>query len=232
MSHLRIVTISLILLAFLPAAQAAQEFFGPVPYMSSADSPFAGETFGYFYLEDFEDGILNTPGAAASPGWSGMNLGVQTDSVEGLYGIGSYFSNYTQTALTITFDAAQLGGQLPTHAGIVWTDVGPDSTSGGIGNQPVTFSALDASGNPLGSIGPFIVGDGTTYANKFEDRFFGVFNSAGISSITIDMGDRINWEVDHLQYGFSAVPLPGALWLFGTGMVSLYSLGRRYGNHS
>ena len=37
-------------------------------FSSFADSPFAGGTYEYFYLEDFEDGALNTPGVSANGG--------------------------------------------------------------------------------------------------------------------------------------------------------------------
>lgn len=40
---------------------ANQSFLGPIPYLSRADSPF-DLTIPDFYLEDFEDGQLNTPG--------------------------------------------------------------------------------------------------------------------------------------------------------------------------
>lgn len=208
-------------------AIAAPVFYGPVPYLSAADSPFAATTFETFYLENFEDARLNTPGATASPGWRSINLAGQTDSVEGLVGVGSFFSNFTETLLTITFDAAALGGRLPTHAGIVWTDVGPDATSGGIRGQPIRFSARDAAGNSLGEIGPFVVGDNTTFSSKSEDRFFGVFHAEGIASITLDMGARNNWEVDHLQYGVSTVPLPAAGYLLMSCLIGLVVRSRR-----
>jgi hypothetical protein len=41
----------------------------PSPYLSFVDSPFAGGIYQYFYLEDFEDGALNTPGVSASGGF-------------------------------------------------------------------------------------------------------------------------------------------------------------------
>ena len=42
---------------------AATMFLGPTPYLSQADSPFDLSELGTtFFLEDFEDGELNTPG--------------------------------------------------------------------------------------------------------------------------------------------------------------------------
>ncbi len=46
---------------------AAVTVFGPIPYRQRSDSPFyQGILEGNIYLEDFEDGELNTPGVAIS----------------------------------------------------------------------------------------------------------------------------------------------------------------------
>src|SRR5262245_58046922 len=116
----------------LASTSAKADFLGPTPYLSFADSPFNGGSFSSFFLEDFEDGALNTPGVTASAGWSVLGPGAFTDSVDGddgaIDGSGtrghSFFSNSTQSTLTFTFNAAALGGALPTAVGIVWTDVG------------------------------------------------------------------------------------------------------------
>src|SRR5262249_1337305 len=120
-----------------------------------------------------------------------------------------------------TFSAGALGGHLPTDAGIVWTDVGQNNIGDTIGSKPVNFSARDGQGASLGSIGPFIVGDGVITGTTAEDPFFGVHNSAGISSITITMPVSNNWEVDHLQYGFSpsAAPEPTSWALLSVGLI-------------
>ena len=213
----------------------AATFFGPTPYLSSADSPFVGTSFDYFYLEDFEDSLLNTPGVTASGSWNTNIQSAYTDSVDAddgaIDGSGtaghSFFSQFTNTSLTITFNAAALGGSLPTHAGIVWTDVGENYFAEGVfGPQPVTFSATNNIGASLGGIGPFSIGDGVITGTTDEDRFFGVFNADGISSITIDMGVRNNWEVDHIQYGYAVVPIPAAVWLFSSGLLGLVGISR------
>ena len=57
------------LVAFLAGAPAGAAILGPTPYLSAADSPFAGLGLSNFSLEDFEDIALNTPGlSAAGPG--------------------------------------------------------------------------------------------------------------------------------------------------------------------
>jgi hypothetical protein len=210
----RLAAFTLPLLLSLSVPAAAQ-FLGPTPYLSSADSPLLGGSYTYFHLEDFEDAALNTSGVAASAGWSVVGPGGFTDSVDSDDGTldnsgaagHSFFSNNTQSSLTLTFSAAALGGNLPTHVGIVWTDVGSATPTLGVG--AVTFSALDAEGNALGSFGPFTLGDGTALSATSEDRFFGVVHAGGISSLTISMDNSVDWEVDHLQYGF--VPAPSAL---------------------
>ena len=173
-------------------------FQGPSPYLSFTDSPFNATGFNYFYLENFEDGLLNTPGATPSAGWVVIGPGTY-DSVEP--GGHSYYSNGSQTNLTITFSAAALDGHLPTHAGILWTDVGV-VTSGTFGHGNVRFTARDANGVVIGTNTALNLGDGTSTPAQAEDRFFGVVNAGGISSISITMTNSKDWELDHLQYGY------------------------------
>src|SRR5687767_14985597 len=115
-------------ISFAVAAGAHAQYSGPTPYLSAADSPFAATSFGYFHLEDFEDDTL-TPGLTALNGIR-IGAGPFTDSVDaddgaidgsGLDG-GSYFSNAATSTFEFVFDAGVLGA-LPTHAGLVWTDV-------------------------------------------------------------------------------------------------------------
>jgi len=220
-----------VLIGLLGEAHAAASFFGPTPYLSFANSPFNGPSFSYFHLENFEDGVLNTPGVSASPGWVVAAPSALTDSVDGddgsIDGSGtagwSLFSNGTSSSLTFTFNAAALGGSLPTHVGIVWTDVGNATPVVGFGG--VSFSALDAHGVSLGGIGPVTLGDGNAAGGTAEDRFFGVTNSDGISQITISMSNSTDWEVDHLQYGLqAAVPEPSALILLAAGLAGVLAL--------
>lgn len=205
-----------VLSAGVVAASASAQFQGPTPYLDRPDSPFAGvPAWAYFHVEDFEDG-LNTPGLSASAG-SLLSSGGLRDSVDAddgaIDGSGSAgFSWYSASSRSIdfSFDALVLGA-LPTHAGIVWTDVGFTDGTFCVGH--VAFEAFDSGGLSLGSIGPFQVGDGAANGGTAEDRFLGVINLGGISRIRISMPDSGDWEVDHVQYGL--VPAPGALALAG-----------------
>jgi hypothetical protein len=225
----------LILAGFAVAAGLASPvradsiLYGPSPYLQPADSPFNGLSFTYFHLETFEDGLLNTPGATASGGVvNPPNTFV--DSVDGddgvINGSGSLlgYSFYPiSTSLTFTFDAAVLGS-LPTHAGLVWTDIGYNSPTPYFG--PVSFEAFGPLGASLGLIGPFALGDGMDQGQTAEDRFFGAFNTDGISAIRITTNTN-DWEIDHLQYGaesveqLTPVPEPSTLTLLGLGAVGL-----------
>jgi hypothetical protein len=215
-------------------AGAAPVFLGPTPYLSFPDSPLQGSSFAYFHLENFESGTLSSPGVAVNPGAIVLAPGAQTDSVDAddalVDGSGSagrsLYSAANLTFFRFTFDPAALGGLLPTHAGIVWTDVG--TTTGTLGVAPVTFAAFDPLGTSLGSIGPFTLGDGTTIGGTAEDRFFGVTDATGISAIEIRVAGSTDWEVDHLQYGaLAAIPEPGTYLLAITGLARLPFIRRR-----
>ncbi|MEG4271106.1 MULTISPECIES: hypothetical protein [unclassified Microcoleus] len=198
------------------------QFFDPLPYWAfnnpsagSAISPFSPVRFTYFHLEDFEDGALNTPGVTVSE-FATTNIATTfSDSVDGDDGVidgqargnsSSLFSNLRTSSFTFNFSANALGGQLPTHAGIVWTDIGRNGggtpRSGDLLNNTL-FEAFGPSGESLGVIGPFSLGDESISRTTSEDRFLGVVNQNGISSIRLSVPGKNNWEVDHLQYGFT-----------------------------
>lgn len=208
----------------LAASCAAAIPLGPFLYQSFNNSPIRLGNYQYFHLEDFEDGQMNTPGLSVSGGTLGT--GAAADSVDGddgiVNGVGignSWYSNGVNF-LEFTFDANTLGG-LPTHVGLVWTDVGQVS-GGGFGVSPVVFEAFDANNLSIAYIGPTLVGDGLINGQAFEDRFFGALNvPGGISRMRITMPSSTDWEIDHVQYGRIAIPAPASLVLLGAGAAGI-----------
>jgi hypothetical protein len=189
---------------FSSSAPAAT-FIGPTPYLQTSDSPFYASILGgTTYLETFEDGLLNTPGVAASFG-SVIGPGGPTDSVDGDDGLvdgsgtngHSFFTPFGTIGISFSFDAGVLGS-FPKQVGIVWTD--------GTENSTITFQAFDPNNVLLGSI-VTTLGDADNFGATAEDRFFGVTDSGGISRIFISSGPTGGIEVDHLQYG-TPVPEP------------------------
>lgn len=211
--------------ALAAATPAVAQFSGPSPYVQRGDSPFAGAgPFGYFHVQDFEPtttapGLTALNGVVTAPGVFTDSVDEDDGAVDGS-GVGghSYFSNGTASAFEFRFDAMVLGF-LPTHAGLVWTDVG-NVLTGTTGVGGVLFEAFDASNVSLGLQGPFTLGDGDALGGTGEDRFLGATNAAGISRIIISMNNSLDWEVDHVQYG-RAVPAPGSLGMLGFGMLCL-----------
>ena len=207
---------ALMLLLVAGSIQAATIFPGTA-YLSSADSPFTGISFTYFHLENFEDGLLNTPGVTASAGQV-QGPGPATDSVDGDDGIingsglnsRSYIFNFNSTVTSFILSAAVLGS-LPTHVGLVWTD--------GLPSGNVSVEAFDNNSLSLGVISQLLA-DGSAFGGTSEDRFFGFTNAAGISRISITTPNTA--ELDHLQYGLASVgqvPEPGTVALVALGLM-------------
>ncbi len=161
-------TVLTLLVWLSPAApaQAQSIFVGPTPYLEAADIPwgmYQGST--PTALEDFLDcsldfGITEASGQPLSfPGGGGCTPNSEVDSVDGDDGLvdgnglggASWFGDKT---MTFTFASPV------TAAGIVFTDGAPSTDT--------YFAAYAPGGAPLGSIGPFVLGDGgfTTAASQ------------------------------------------------------------------
>lgn len=209
----------------LSSQPAQAQEIGPSSYQSQADSPFNPASFDWFYLEDVEDGLINTPGLTATgPGIcvAGTDCFVGSGLIDsvGNGGDGNVgHSIWADGSVTITFDKNVLGS-LPTAAGLVWTD----------GVNPITFEAFDENDVSLG----ILIGnhaDNSFTGGTDEDRFYGATNSGGISKLVIS--DPSGIEVDHVQYGgfFAALALPEpstwAMLLLGFVMIGFKTRRRR-----
>jgi hypothetical protein len=157
-----------------------------------------------FFLENFEDGQLNTLGVSASAG-SVLAPGSSTDSVDlddggddhnGNAGH-SFFSAAGAAGITFSFNQSVLGS-LPKRVGIVWTD----------GDGDTQVEAFDSQGGSLGMIGPLHIADQSNAGTDSDDRFFGFTHQGGISALKV-WNTAGGIEVDHLQYELNALPSYG-----------------------
>lgn len=217
------------------AQAATATFITSAPYVQFSDSPFASIASGNpnFFLENFEDGALNTPGVTASAGNVVGQFG-SVDSVDGDDGsidgngnAGHSWYSSGATSLSFSFSAGALG-QLPTRVGIVWTDIGLNGPGAPFGVGSFAVRAFDSNGASLGGVLFDNLGDGLVTGATAEDRFFGAIFAGGISRISITSLDGSgDWEVDHLQYGIAPVPVPGAVWMLAPALAGLAGLRRK-----
>ena len=86
------------------------------------------------------------------------------------------------------------------------------------------FEIFDSSDTSLGSFNLFDeVGDGA-----FTYLFFGVTSDIPISKLQIAVGAGDNVVFDDFRFqAVPAVPVPAAVWLFGTALVGLIGFGKR-----
>lgn len=197
--------ISAALLGNVGQVNAVATFFGPTPYLSTADIP-AGFYVGGSpaFLEDFEDGSLDggitaSAGMVIPPGFPSIfidSVDADNGAIDGS-GLGGH-SWFVDSGLPGVDGEVIYGLPAPvTAAGIVWTD----------GSGTATFEAFadTAATISLGILGPFSIGDGTFVEATAEDRFFGVQDPSGIGAIKIS-NTFPGMEVDHLQIGSFVVP--------------------------
>ena len=233
-------------------ARGAPVFFAPQPYLSTDDSPFLGRG-GTFFLEDFEDGQLNTPGVSApnfflhAPSVTTGSVDADDGAVDGSGAAGHALSSGViiagmsypplyQSGLGIEFDRDELGFW-PTEVGFVWT---------GSGSNFLGFVVVDAAGVTAGTITTSQLMSGPDDSGTSQDRFFGVKLTEGISKIFLyssirdinAVGEDSLFSIDHLQYGASgrrlltppssaaSVPEPGSLFLFSVGCAGIACAAR------
>lgn len=89
-----------------------------------------------------------------------------------------------------------------------------------------TLGGPGGSGNSLGIyIGGSLVG---SISNSYGGEFFGVISDSSFTSITLKGGsgsNQQNYRLDDMVY--SPVPVPAAVWLFGSGLIGLVGVARR-----
>ena len=186
----------------LTAQADAAEFFGPVPYLSAADTP-AAFVVDNLVIEDFEDAAIG-PGLTSSAANIVAPGGI-TDSVDADDGTidGSGNGGHTLFGNSIRIDFPP---PYPRAAGMVWTDGAA---------APVTFHAFGPGGESLGSVGPQTLGDGSISGTTGEDRFFGVHDDGGISAIQLTSTSVM--EIDHVQFEARSSVEPAIISTLGDG---------------
>jgi hypothetical protein len=156
-------------------------------------------------------------------------------------------NGYSWTASTIpngrladTYGLFSLAGTLTTYAGedllkITFTG-SPVTVLGGI------FASTDIDGNIVQQevIVTVTLSDNTSVSllksdfRGFTSDFRGFTSDVAISYLTIDGVDLDPLDqtmvfyptLDSLYVGVAAVPVPAAIWLFGSGLLGLFSLKR------
>ncbi len=195
----------------------------PTPYRSELDSPFyQGIQGGIIFLEDFEDGVLNTPfvkdGAAPNMGINFRTFFPDRDrspiaSVDGDDGVLDFEGSRGDSWVTVGIGTGRLEyfefefdpneeGQYPLFVGIVVTEVSDTS-------QDVEFGVYGESGSNLAGSAEFDPGPwfdpGELLRGDVEThRFIGFYAEEGIRRIWANN----TLQVDHLQYGYG-IPEPG-----------------------
>jgi hypothetical protein len=218
--------------------------------LSAADSPFDLSGLGStFFLEDFEDGELNTPGFHQLPPtdsvFDAKAIGIVvppgefTNSVDGdaggIDGSGNdgrclqsthardFLSAPPIRVMTLRFEFdPDILGFYPDSFGFVWTDGIPGST------VSVTIEDPDGVRQGMQFVG---IGDELLSGTTADNRFMGVVHSPGISQVWVmslyqGNTDIESFQIDHAQYGHT-IPEPLSFGILLTSVVPALLLFRK-----
>jgi hypothetical protein len=209
MKRIRHVFVALLIVALASPALAGIITFDPVFPSIPADVSVA-------YFDNGLTGVL-----AALPVTNGVSL-VQAPSA--IPGGGNAL---------LTWDSAQTTGPLPNPFGVLFTFANLQTTVSLVGNDFGGDPVLDNEIVHLtvfNSVGG-VIGN-STINNPWADPNL---QPVSITSLGNDIKYvAFTWENDLGYYsvdnvGYSAVPLPGAVFLFGSGLASLGVLRRKWG---
>lgn len=182
-----------------------------LPYAQRSDSPWAeGIRQGSIYVEDFEDGLVNTAGLAMVLGI--MSGGASVDEDDGIMGnveddVGRvWYGGIGGPSLTARAEfSPDSEGHYPRYAGWVMDT---------FDQADAFFEAFDPAGNLIAS-----------YRNILEwgeFQFVGVYAPQGIGAI--QSRSNANTVFDHVQFGY-AIPEPDSALL--TASASAFALARQ-----
>ena len=235
--------LSLCILPVLTSLSSAATFrmWDPSPYRSQLDSPFYdGIQGGLIYLEDFEDGSLNTPFVRDPLTFPQEGITLRTynptiaerfvASVDGDDGDLDFQGNLGDSWITLQTGFGQRSffdfeflpnadGQYPLFVGFVITEVADI-------DDDVDIGVYGEAGRNLASDAEFDPRDwyesGDLRGEVQTHRFIGFYAEEGIHRIR---GSNTR-QVDHLQYGY-AIPEPSSISLSFFASLTLLLIRKR-----
>ena len=208
-------------------ASATVTYFEIPNYRSVEDSPF--RDIAEFYLEDFEDGMLNTPNVSSPTGFVftvGDVRSVDGDDgvIDGISnGFGALRSTEPVTPFHLFAFTPDALGRYPNFVGVVVTHE-PNLSS-----ATDSYSALSGLGSNLPGSRGFAVDDLVAVTNEFGNvapaRFVGLYWSEGISLFGVSRA----LQLDHLQYSYAAIPEPAPVAQISLAIIGAILRRRRCG---
>jgi len=201
---------------------AALVTYGPTRYLQTSDSPwYQGIQNGTIYLEDFKDGLLNSPFVSANGRIRGPGDRRSVDADDGVLDgrgeNGGTWSAGDGEILELSFDPNE-ENSLPAYVGIVMTKTArafERISVSTLGEANLTRLHFDLT--PL-----FKKSNANFVFDSSEAQFVGFYAPEGIISVTFESARFF----DHLQYGY-AVPEPGGAMLACVGFTLLVAHRRR-----